>query len=88
MTWIIFNHPGAYLMPKMIAVGESRKYMCWEGAPSVFINCGYYVYFLMECLCVTDNLLQNNLFIILKSVGMNAVLKVHAIMHIGIGLPI
>ena len=88
MAWMIINNPGDYLMPIMISLVGSRKYLCWDGAPSVFINFGYYVDFLMQCLCVPNNLLQKKLFLILRSVGINAVIIANAIMCIAIGLTI
>ena len=42
----------------------------------------------MGRLCVTENLLQKNLLVILQSVEMTSVLRVHAIMHIAIGISI
>ena len=68
------NNPGAYLMQTMRALGGSRQDLFLEVAPSVFTNRVYYMDFLMENLCVTENLLQNNLFGSLQSVEMSAVL--------------
>ena len=44
--------------------------------------------FPMGSLCVTDNILQDNLSVILPPVEMTAVPQVHEIMHIDIGLTI
>ena len=44
--------------------------------------------FLLERLCVTENLLQNNLFVILHPEEMTALPQVYSIVHIDIGLPI
>ena len=66
----------------------SRQEIFLEVAPSVFINRGYYVSFLMKSFFVTENILQKNLLVILQSVEMTVVLQVHAVLHIDIGLPI
>ena len=87
MVWTIINHPGTYLIPTTRALCGSIQDICWKGAPSVLINIEYYMDFLMEHFCVTENILQNNLFVIVQSVEITAVILVHAIMHISIGLP-
>ena len=84
MPWMRINYPGAYLMPKMRELGGSRQDLCLEGAPSVFINFRYHVGFQIEHLCVTENLLQKNLFVIINLVEMTSVLQFHAIMNISI----
>ena len=88
MAWMRINHPGAYLTPTTISLGGSIQDSRWEGEPSVFINNGYYMAFIMKRFCFTDNLLQKNLFAILPSVEITELLRVHVVMKISIGITI
>ena len=88
MACMIINHPGDFLMPTMRALGRSRQDIWLEGSPSILINRRYNVDFIMEHLCFTENILQKNLFVILQSVEMTALLWVYAIMNIYIGINI
>ena len=88
IVWMRINNPGAYIMPTTRALGGSRQDLCCQGAPNLFINHGYYVDFLMERLCVTYNILQNNLFVILQTVKMRSVIRFNGIVYIDIGITI
>ena len=87
MAWMRINDLGACLVTTMRALRGSRQYIFGGGSPSVFINSGYNMDFLVDFFCVTDNILQNNLVVILQSVEITAVLQFHAIMHISIDFP-
>ena len=82
-------HPNVYLFPMVRACGGARQDMSLEGAPSFYMNYPYYVPFLNERLCISgENILQKNLFILLRSVEVIALLRVLSVLYISVCIPL
>ena len=81
--WIHKHHSNAPLMPVTNATG-ARNDLIVEGAAAVYWNRRYYIGFLDENLHGSDNILQHNLFLVLLSTEMIAMLRIYAIYDIAV----
>ena len=81
--WMEKYYPGELLMPVVRTLGGARQDLAIEGAPAVYMNHKFYVSFLHERLSnkLTDNILEHNIFIILESVEMIALLHICSILY-------
>lgn len=92
LEWIRENHPGALLFHVERASG-SRQDLCTEGSLAIFMNYPYYVEFLDEQLRKLKtgyqqaSILQQNLFVVLTSMEMIALVRLLSILHISIFMP-
>ena len=89
-SWMKTYHTNAYLFPLARACGGSRQDLGVEGAPAVLWNIKYYVPYLhWRLTCgARDNILRQNLFILLRSVEVIALLRVLSILYYSICLPV
>ncbi len=86
LEWMRANHPGELLLHVERAAG-SRQDLCTEGCMAIYMNYPYYIEFLDMSLQkpkVTDkaSILQQNLFIDLKTSEMVALSRLLSILHV------
>ena len=89
-NWMKRYHPVAYLYAVSRACGGSRQDIGVEGAIAVFMNVPHYLEFLvwrMRC-GHGDGILERNLYFMLRSVEMISFLRVLAILHISVCMPL
>ncbi len=89
-AWMELNYPKAQLL-HVLRTSGSRQDVCVEGAGAVYWNRKYWIEFLDKELTggrrSVGNLLQENLWVILSSMEMTALVRVNAIIHIAIAVP-
>ena len=89
MEYMRRYHPTAYLYLVSRACGGSRQDIGFEGAVAVVMKISLYFKFLnWRMSCRGDGTLENNLYIILRSVEMMSLLRVLSILHISLYLPL
>ena len=83
-------HPDAYLFHVARACGGTRQDIGTEGAVPILMNIPYYLEFLVwRMMCgAGDGILEKNLFILLRSVKMVALLRVLTILHVSVTMPL
>ncbi|KAL7552655.1 hypothetical protein ACHAWF_015887 [Thalassiosira exigua] len=91
LEWMRDNHLGELLFHVERAAG-SRQDLCTEGAMAIIANYPYYLEFLDETLRKRDrrrdvSILQKNLFVVLKSSEMIALLRLLSIIHLSVTMP-
>ena len=89
-SWMKTYHRNTYLFPLARACGGSRQDLGVEGTSAVLWNIKYYVPYLhWRLTCgAGDNILRQNLFILLRSVEVIALLRVLSILYYAICLPV
>ena len=88
--YMITYHPNAYVYPVARATGGNRQDIGVEGALAI-MNIPYYLEFLnwrLSCGGKTESILEKNLFILLQSVEVVAMLRVLSILHIAVCMPL
>ncbi len=72
--WMRRFHPGKLMMPVIHTLGGDRQDYSFEGALPVYMGRKFFVQFFHEELCSSsnENILQMNIFIILRSTEMIA----------------
>jgi hypothetical protein len=84
-------HPDTYLFPLARACDGTRQDICLEGAPAVLMNLPFYLQYLHWQISAaggkSDAILQTNLYIMLRSTEVVALLHILSILHISICLP-
>ena len=89
MDYMRRYHPTSYLYPVYRAWGGSRQDIGVEGAVAVIMNIPHYFELLIwRMSCGGDSILENNLYIILRSVEMVSLLRSLYILHISLYLPL
>ena len=89
LDWMRRYHPGAYLYSIVCACGGTCQDIGAEGAYPVLMNIPYYLEFLIwRFRCGGDGILEKNLWIELRSVEFVALLRVLAILHVSIVMPL
>jgi len=89
IRWMHTERSGELLMPIVRALGGTRQDGPFEAALPTYMNRHYYVGFLDYYLKGSDkeNILQYNLFLTLRCNEMTAQLRVAAILHVAIVIP-
>jgi hypothetical protein len=79
--WMRRYHPGELMMPVIRTLGGDRQDSSFEGALQVYMGRKFFMQWLHEELCSSskENILQTNMFIILRSVEMTAQLHIASI---------
>jgi hypothetical protein len=85
------NHPGELLLHVEQAAG-SRQDLCTEGCMAIYMNYPYYIKFLDTSLQkpkATDkaSILQQNLFVALKTSELVALFRLLSILHVTVCIP-
>ena len=87
--WLHRYHKGAYVYPVSRACGGTRQDIGVKGAVAILMNIPLYLEFLVWRLkCGLGGILEKNLFSLLQSSGMVALLRLLSILHISICLPL
>jgi hypothetical protein len=87
--WMRRYHPGELMMPVIRTLGGDRQDSSFEGALPVYMGRKFFVQFLHEELCssLKENILQTNMFIILRATEMIAQLRIASIIFIAVVVP-
>ena len=87
--WMRRYHPGELMMPVIRTLGGDRQDSSFEGALPVYMGRKFFVQFLHEELCsnTKENILQTNMFIILRSTEMIAQLRIASIVFMAVVVP-
>jgi len=87
--WMRRFHPGELMMPVICTLGGDRQDSSFEGALPVYMGRNFFVQFLHEQLCSSskENILQTNMFIILRATKMIAQLRIASIVFIAVVVP-
>ena len=87
--WMRRYHPGELMMPVIRTLGGDRQDSSFEGALPVYMGRKFFVQWLHEELCSSskENILQTNMFIILRSVEMIAQLRIASIVFMAVVVP-
>jgi hypothetical protein len=87
--WMRRYHPGELMMPVIRTLGGDRQDSSFEGALPVYMGRKFFVQWLHEELCSSskENILQTNMFIILRSVEMIAQLRIASIVFMAVVIP-
>jgi hypothetical protein len=90
MNWMQRWHPTAFLFGVSRACGGSRQDIGVEGAIAVIMNIPFYLEFLVwRMRCGHDGgILERNLFMMLRSIEVVSFLRVLAILHISVCMPL
>ena len=93
LEWMRANHPGELLLHVERASG-SRQDLCTEGCLPIIMNYPYYIEFLDTMLRKKGkknqkpSILQRNLFVVLTSSEMIALVRLLSIFHLSICMPV
>ena len=79
--------PGKRYLPIIRVLGGNRQDSSFEGALAIYDGRADMMDFTNECLKTSENLLQQSLFIALGSMEMIAQIRVAAIMHLAVVIP-
>ena len=88
--WMRRYHPGELMMPVSHTLGGYQKDTSFVGALLVYMGHRFFVQFLHEELCSSskENILQMNMFIILRATDMIAQLHIASIIFIAVVIPV
>ncbi len=87
--WMRRYHPGELMMPIIRTLGGDHQDSLFEGALPVYMGRKFFVQFLHEELCssTNENILQTNMFIVLRSTKMIAQLRIASIVFMAVVVP-
>ncbi len=87
--WMRRFHPGELMMPAIRTLGGDHQDSSFEGALPVYMGRKFFVQFLHKELCSSsnENILQTNMFIILRSTEMISQLRIASIVFMAVVVP-